>query len=134
MSLARKLYIVGVLTIKLSIIILSLLGIFSILKQIGFISPRREASAVVEEGEGVVVADMDSRRDRVYDRRRELAGRVCQEQEQEITLHTVKMYDLVPPAPIGRREHVVMLYKYSNFLHIMNESLRCFSLQLLEIF
>ena len=131
MSLARKLYILGVLTIKLSIIILSLLGIFSILKQIGFISPRREVSAVVEEGEGVVVADMDSRRDRVYDRRRELAGRVCQEQEQEITLHTVKMYDLVPPAPIGRREHVVMLYKYSNFLHIMNESLRCFSLQLL---
>ena len=107
MSLARKLYIVGVLTIKLSIIILSLLGIFSILKQIGFISPRREVSAVVEEGEGLVVADMDSRRDRVYDRRRELAGRVCQEQEQEITLHTVKMYDLVPPAPIGRREHVV---------------------------
>ena len=106
MSLARKLYIVGVLTIKLSIIILSLLGIFSILKQIGFISPQREVSAVVEEGERVV-ADMDSRRDRVYDRRRELAGRVCQEQEQEITLHTVKMYDLVPPAPIGRREHVV---------------------------
>ena len=131
MSLARKLYIVGVLTIKLSIIILSLLGIFSILKQIGFISPRREVSAVVGEGEGLVVADMDSRRDRVYDRRRELAGRVCQEQEQEITLHTVKMYDLVPPAPIGRREHVVMLYKYSNFLHIINESLRCFSLQLL---
>ena len=121
----------GVLTIKLSIIILSLLGIFSILKQIGFISPRREVSAVVEEGEGVVVADMDSRRDRVYDRRRELAGRVCQEQEQEITLHTVKMYDLVPPAPIGRREHVVMLYKYSNSLHMMNESLRCFYQQLL---
>ena len=49
-----------------------------------------------------LVMGTESRRERVYSRRKELVGRVCEEQEEQITLHTVKMYDLVPPAPIGR--------------------------------
>ena len=104
MSPARKVYILGVWLAKILIIFLSLMGIFSILKQIGFISPRQADRQVIEEVvEGSMVAVESWReRERLYERRREVAREVCEDQEERITLHTVKMYDLVPPAPIGR--------------------------------
>ena len=80
------------------IIFLSLMGVFSILKQIGFISSSPGDRQVMED----VVEVVESRRERLYERRREVAREVCEDQEERITLHTVKMYDLVPPAPIGR--------------------------------
>ena len=49
---------------------------------------------------GSVTATED-RRDRVYENRRNLSLAVCEQYQEEITLHTVKMFDLVPPAPIG---------------------------------
>ena len=105
MSPARKVYILGVWLAKILIIFLSLMGIFSILKQIGFISPRQADRQVMEEvAEGSMVAvESWGERERLYQRRREVAREVCEEQEERITLHTVKMYDLVPPAPIGRQ-------------------------------
>ena len=107
MSPARKVYIVGVWLAKILIIFLSLMGIFSILKQIGFISPSKDRQVVVEMdqvAEGSMVGVESSReRERLYERRREVAREVCEDQEEVITLHTVKMYDLVPPAPIGRQ-------------------------------
>ena len=99
MSPARKVYILGVWLAKILIIFLSLMGIFSILKQIGFISSSPGDRQVMEE----VVEVVESRRERLYERRREVAREVCEDQEERITLSTVKMYDLVPPAPIGRR-------------------------------
>ena len=57
MSPARKVYILGVWLAKILIIFLSLMGIFSILKQIGFISPRQADRQVIEEvAEGSMVA------------------------------------------------------------------------------
>ena len=53
----------------------------------------------------MVPADKESRRDRLYEKRLELSQRICKEEEAEITLHTVKMYDLVQPAPIGREQY-----------------------------
>ena len=107
MSPARKVYILGVWLAKILIIFLSLMGIFSILKQIGFISPRQDRQGGVEMDpveEGSMVAVESSReRERLYERRREVAREGCEDQEEVITLHTVKMYDLVPPAPIGRQ-------------------------------
>ena len=104
MSPARKVYIVGVWLAKILIIFLSLMGIFSILKQIGFISPRQVVVEMDQVAEGSMVAVESSReRERLYERRREVAREVCEDQEEVITLHTVKMYDLVPPAPIGRQ-------------------------------
>ena len=81
------------------------MGIFSILKQIGFITSSRADRQVMEEVEegSMLIAAVESRRERLYERRREVAREVCEEQEERITLHTVKMYDLVPPAPIGRQ-------------------------------
>lgn len=81
------------------------MGIFSILKQIGFITSSpgdRQVMEEVVEDSMVVVAAVESRRERLYERRREVVREVCEDQEERITLHTVKMYDLVPPAPIGR--------------------------------
>ena len=104
MSPARKVYIIGTWLAKLLIIFLSLMGIFSILKQIGFITSSpgdRQVMEEVEEG-SMLVAAVESRRERLYERRREVVREVCEDQEERITLHTVKMYDLVPPAPIGR--------------------------------
>ena len=105
MSPARKVYILGVWLAKILIIFLSLMGIFSILKQIGFISPRQGDRQVVKEVvEGSMVAvESWQERERLYERRREVAREVCEDQEERITLSTVKMYDLVPPAPIGRQ-------------------------------
>ena len=98
MSPARKVVIIGVWLTKILIIFLSLMGVFSILKQIGFISSSPGDRQVMEE----VVEVVESRRERLYERRREVVREVCEDQEERITLHTVKMYDLVPPAPIGR--------------------------------
>ena len=99
MSPARKVVIIGVWLTKILIIFLSLMGVFSILKQIGFISSSPGDRQVIEE----VVEVVESRRERLYERRREVAREVCEDQEERITLSTVKMYDLVPPAPIGRQ-------------------------------
>ena len=105
MSPARKVYIVGVWLTKILIIFLCLMGVFSILKQIGFISPSPVGRQFKEEMEERSVVGVESRRERerLYERRREVAREVCEDQEERITLHTVKMYDLVPPAPIGRQ-------------------------------
>ena len=105
MSPARKVYIVGVWLSKILIIFLCLMGIFSILKQIGFISPSSAGRQVMEEVPEGSVVGVESRRERerLYERRREVAREVCEDQEERITLSTVKMYDLVPPAPIGRQ-------------------------------
>ena len=99
MSPARKVVIIGVWLTKILIIFLSLMGVFSILKQIGFISSSPGDRQVMEE----VMEVVESRRERLYERRREVAREVCEDQEERITLSTVKMYDLVPPAPIGRQ-------------------------------
>ena len=56
----------------------------------------------VTEG-SVVGVESRRERERLYERRREVAREVCEDQEEKITLHTVKMYDLVPPAPIGKQ-------------------------------
>ena len=105
MSLARKLYVFAVLSLKISIIILSLVGIFSILKQISRTSTNLPEDILRVEERRLVPADKESRRDRLYEKRLELSQRICQEEEAEITLHTVKMYDLVQPAPIGREQY-----------------------------
>ena len=79
--------------VKVLIILLCLLGMFSIYKQVvltlGQTLEREDVTAT------------EDRRDRVYENRRNLSLSVCEQYQEEITLHTVKMFDLVPPAPIG---------------------------------
>merc|ERR1712115_335588 len=43
----------------------------------------------------------EDRRARLYIKRWNHTLEICSSYEEEITLHTVKMYDLVPPAPIA---------------------------------
>ena len=79
--------------VKVLIIILCLLGMFSIYRQgMAILSPHTELESVEAT---------EDRRDRLYEKKRNLSLSVCQEYQEEITLHTVKMFDLVPPAPIG---------------------------------
>lgn len=55
-----------------------------------------------------------NRRDRVYEQRWNRSRAVCKDWEEEITLHTVNMYDLVPPAPIGMNADILVdrVHKY----------------------
>ena len=79
--------------VKVIIIFLCFLGIFSIYRHgIKLLSSNTDVSSV---------AATEDHRDRVYEQRRNHSLAVCQDYQEEITLHTVKMFDLVPPAPIG---------------------------------
>ena len=86
--------------VKVLIIFLCLLGMFSIYRQ-----------AVIMLGQSVEhesVAATEDRRDRVYENRRNRSLSVCEQYQEEITLHTVKMFDLVPPAPIGMNADILV--------------------------
>ena len=54
------------------------------------------------------VAATEDRRDRVYENRHNRSLSVCELYQEEITLHTVKMFDLVPPAPIGMNADILV--------------------------
>ena len=79
--------------VKMFIIIFCLFGLFSIYRHL--------SSFINLSDDRINVEPTEDRRDRVYEQRRNHSIRVCQDYEEEITLHTVKMFDLVPPAPIG---------------------------------
>ena len=86
--------------VKVLIIFLCMLGMFSIYRRgMNILSPHIE----LETAEAT-----EDRRDRLYENRRNLSLSVCQQYQEEITLHTVKMFDLVPPAPIGMNADILV--------------------------
>ena len=92
--------------VKVLIILLCLLGMFSIYRQVVSTlghSVEHERLSLIES-----VAATEDRRDRVYENRHNRSLSVCEQYQEEITLHTVKMFDLVPPAPIGMNADILV--------------------------
>ena len=86
--------------VKVLIILLCLLGMFSIYRQV--------VSTLGQSVDHESVAATEDRRDRVYENRHNRSLSVCEQYQEEITLHTVKMFDLVPPAPIGMNADILV--------------------------
>ena len=100
-------YLVLVGIVKSCIVFLSILGTFSVLSHIFHEVLKFDNGEMKQKKVGVRAATED-RRDRVYEERRIHSLSACQNYEEEITLHTVKMYDLVPPAPIGLNADILV--------------------------
>lgn len=94
--------------IKSIIIILSTMGIFSLLCGLFGSVVDNNKEVVNRKVEEDTRAATEDRRDKVYEDRRSHAASACQIYEDDITLHTVKMYDLVPPAPIGLNADILV--------------------------
>ena len=93
---------------KSLIVMLSVMGIFSILS--GLLGdPGSEDTDLVKTSDNIDKREATrDRRDRIYEERQAHARSTCEVYEDDITLHTVKMYDLVPPAPIGLNADILV--------------------------
>ena len=82
----------------------------SMLSQVfsGFVEFDRKSEKLIENKKLIDPSATEDRRDRIYEARRNLTSSVCERFEAEITLRTVTMYDLVPPAPIGLNADILV--------------------------
>ena len=101
----------GLITIvvKIIIVFLASIGTMSMLLQLfgGFFNSNK-SDKLTENTKLLVRSATEDRRDRIYEARRNLSVSVCERFEEEVTLHTVTMYDLVPPAPIGLNADILV--------------------------
>ena len=102
----------GLITIlvKIIIVFLASIGTMSMLLQLlgGFLNSNNKSDNLTENTKPLTRSATEDRRDRIYEARRNLSVSVCQRFEEEVTLHTVTMYDLVPPAPIGLNADILV--------------------------
>ena len=99
-----------VILFKITIAFLASIGTMSMLSQVisGFVEFDSKSEKLIENTKLVDPSATEDRRDRVYEARRNLTVSVCERFEAEITLRTVTMYDLVPPAPIGLNADILV--------------------------
>ena len=99
-----------VIIFKITIVFLASIGTMSMLSQVfsGFVEFDRKSEKLIENKKLIDPSATEDRRDRIYEARRNLTSSVCERFEAEITLRTVTMYDLVPPAPIGLNADILV--------------------------
>lgn len=96
--------------IKITIVFLASIGTLSVLFQVfsGFVKLESKSEKLIVNTKLIDPSATEDRRGRIYEARRNLSLSVCERFEAEITLRTVTMYDLVPPAPIGLNADILV--------------------------
>ena len=96
--------------IKIGIVFLASIGTMSVLFQVfsGFVNLDNKSEKLIDDTKLIDPSATEDRRGRIYEARRNLSLSVCERFEADITLRTVTMYDLVPPAPIGLNADILV--------------------------
>ena len=99
-----------IILFKITIVFLASIGTMSVLFQVfsGSVNLDSKSEKLVVNTELLDPSATEDRRGRLYEARRNLSWSVCDRFEAEITLRTVTMYDLVPPAPIGLNADILV--------------------------
>ena len=103
-------HVIFTVLFKITLVFLASIGTLSVMIQVfsAFVELDSKSEKLIDDTKLIDPSATEDRRERIYEARRNLSLSVCERFEAEITLRTVTMYDLVPPAPIGLNADILV--------------------------